>query len=144
MGGRIHYEWTSGSIPPPHYFEVRVTIAFDGSGTLECQPDYSSGNPPVWTWTFEVPSEAIGNLKSSAESALLRKEAGEAAEAVSVGGPTETITVQQRGDRIAVPVIPQLVSTIRASVPEELWTELRRRRDHYIDRAFQEPERGGG
>jgi hypothetical protein len=144
MGGSIHYEWTSGSIPPPHYFEVRVTIAFDGSGTLECQPDYPSGNPAAWTWAFEVPSEKIPNLKSLASSALLRKKAGDAAEAVSVGGPTETITVEEGGRKTSVPTIPPLVSAIRSSVPEELWTELRGRRDRYVDRTFQESGRDGG
>jgi len=138
MNGPIVYEWNPGSIPPPHYFELRVVIGADGAGTLECRPDYDFNAPPTWTWSFAVPSARLQQLDARIRAAL-RDAAGRPGPAgPAVGGAQESITVQLGGRATPVEPTTELVSAVRGAVGDDVWTELRRRRDEYVARASQE------
>lgn len=136
MDEQLVYKWNAGSVPPPHYFEVRIVIDPNGSGTLECRPDYEFNAPPVWMWSFTVPREILDKIDSKIAVALGRV-GSEEMEKPNIGGPTESITVMRANQTIQVPITSDIVSAIHDAVGKDIWTQMRNKHDQYVGRASQ-------
>lgn len=130
----LTYAWNSGSVPPPHYLEFEVVIDAQGPGRLECRPDYQMNAPPVWRWTFEVPAERAQALLRLVAASGSGSQGETGSGGPAVGGPAESVSVAGDGATRVVPATPELVQAVRAAVPDEVWADLRGRRQRYAER----------
>jgi len=91
----LHYEYRSGSLPPPGHFEYSIGIEPDGRGTMVMRPDYPSDRTPTWTEGFTITRDQLATVyRLLYESNLFvpRPPVGKT-EAAPVGGDTEWMTV---------------------------------------------------
>jgi hypothetical protein len=130
----LTYAWNSGSVPPPHYLEFEVVIDAQGAGRLECRPDYPMNAPPVWRWNFEVPRERADILVRLIAASGSRSRDETANGGPAIGGSAESISVEDDGVIRVVAATPELVQAVRAAVPDEVWADLRARRQQFVER----------
>ena len=128
--GRVVYQWDSGSVPPPHHFEIRVIVESDGAGRLWCRPDYEFNSPPQWEWDFDVSSSMVAQLQSEIAD-FSSGLASEEAEPLTVGGERGTVAIQGRDEVSEFAATDELSTVIRRAVPRTVWEDLARRRQDY-------------
>src|SRR5687768_8853812 len=59
---RVQYHWSEGSLPPPYHSEYTIRLGPGLQGEIEFQPDYPSGDTPIWIETFEIEDEDLEKL----------------------------------------------------------------------------------
>jgi hypothetical protein len=128
MDMTVTYEWNPGALPPPSYYELRVSISSRGDASVEVRPDYGFNNPPVWSWNFTLEqTQAVSLLRNIAAT----RDAGGSASIPVVGGSQETITLEEGGQSREVEAVPRLTEALRSMVPRNIWDEIEERRAAY-------------
>jgi hypothetical protein len=125
----VTYEWNPGSLPPPAYYELRISVDDGGSGTVEVRPDHAFNQPPTWTWSFALSSGDSQQLLN--EIAQQAKTSGTRSAPPSVGGPQERMTLTEDGRKREVAPFPTTVERLKAAVPQSIWEEIDGRRTAY-------------
>ena len=131
MEWRATYEWNPGSVPPPHYWEILISVGSDGAGSLECRPDHAFTDPPTWRWTFVVSRDHISTLNTALREG--QDPAATAGGPPHLGGAAESVTVTRNGSVDHLAASPELTFAIRSAVPDQLWIALRDRRTRYVE-----------
>jgi hypothetical protein len=124
----INYEWNPGSLPPPSYYELRLTIDDSGDARVEVQPDYGFNDPPVWNWSFTLSRGEVERLRHELAD---QRDVGEAGRSPAIGGPQETITLEEGGRAREITPAPGLGEALKAVVPRSIWDEIEDRRAAY-------------
>jgi len=137
----FRYEWREGSLPPPHYYEITISVSPRGEGVIVFCPDYTRHSAPVWQEHFRVPLPQLNELYQ------MMLERGVFAgrwetypeESAPVGGPLDWLEVIARGERHKAPwllrqpeAVKPLYEFIRALVPETTWARLRSLHENFI------------
>jgi hypothetical protein len=136
----LHYRWTSGTIPPPYYYEY--TIELDGlAGTLDFTADYSQHQPPVWRETFTCSPETAENLYKIMRKCHVFRKRWAQPKQLMVGGPQHFLKITRAGQVFPIPfhlthlnqaALTPLFEAIRALVPQPIWDDLMARRETQI------------
>jgi len=136
----FRYNWREGSLPPPYYYEITISVSPEGDGTIVFRPDYTRHAVPVWEEHFRVPLLQLNELY---QLMLKRGVFGGGWETYPdddcpVGGSLEWLEVIARGERHKVPwllrqpeAVKPLYAFIRALVPEVTWAKLRAQHEDF-------------
>jgi hypothetical protein len=137
----FRYEWREGSVPPPYYYEITISVSPRGEGIIVFCPDYTSRSAPAWQEHFRVPSSLLNELYQ------LMLERGVFGghwetypeEHAPEGGPLEWLEVVVRGERHKMPwlllhpeAVRPIYEFIRTLVPETIWARLRKQHEDFI------------
>jgi hypothetical protein len=136
----INYHKTAGSVPPPYYHEIRITISPSGEGEIELIPDHPAQSVPRWTESFNVDAQRLDDIygRMAAEEAFTRN--WRASSQPRVGAADETIQITADGRQAEIPskiVEGQnrskntITKAIQALVPDTLWQSLKERHRLY-------------
>ena len=71
----VQYKFTSGTVPPPDYYEYVIEIAPDGSGEIHLWWDYPQNHPEIFVELFDADPQAMHNLYLLVASAGLCQQA---------------------------------------------------------------------
>lgn len=137
----IQYEWTEGSLPPPHHYEYVITVTSSGQGQLVLLPDYPSAGVPKWTERFSLDAEELDRLYQVLKKNGLFTDDWHQLDAPPVGGSSQTLVVTAGGKRFTVedylvadqqPAAEAIYEAVNALVPQEAWDRLDGKRKQYI------------
>jgi hypothetical protein len=145
----LHYEYRSGSLPPPGHFEYSIGIEPDGRGTMVMRPDYPSDRTPTWTETFTVTHDQLATVyRLLYESNLFVPRPPARKDGVGpVGGDVEWMTVTAAGATYSVTDLVSAVQgaaanriygTVNGLVPARVRRSLFARRERY-ERDYRRP-----
>jgi hypothetical protein len=138
----VLYEWTEGSLPPPHHYEYTITIKPGGHGEVVMVPDYAASRPPTWTETFAPTPAELDNLYRLLREQGVFTRPWRAQHNPPVGGSSQTVTVTAHGRRVVMPAFvladqataaEQVDKAVRAMVPQALWDKLEAQRQQYVE-----------
>jgi hypothetical protein len=135
----LRFEHYDGSVAPPYHREWTITVAADGTGTVEYVPDYSGEGVPVYEEDFSVPRSEVAALYEELEGANLLEGHLEEASDPPIGGSVERAEITADGEQVEVPAfvdsgaapLEPASDRIEALVPEPVWRDLERRADAY-------------
>jgi hypothetical protein len=139
----IHYHRTSGSVPPPYYHEITITVSPSGEGKILLIPDYPSESVPRWTESFSVDPSRLDALYEQIVSHKALTRSWRTPSSPSPGSPDETIQINANGRQMRIPSQiarglrrqsrskDDIAKAVRALVPESLWQSLNDRHMRY-------------
>jgi len=145
----LHYEYRSGSLPPPGHFEYSIHIEPDGRGTMVMRPDYPSDRTPTWTETFTVTPEQLDSVHRLLYTSglFIPRPPARESEPPPVGGDTEWMTVTATGATYEVANLvasgpgeeaARIYAAVNALVPGRVRESLLARREGYA-RDYRRP-----
>ena len=143
---QVRYEWVAGSMPPPYHYEYTILIGPGPEGQVVFRPDYPGADTPVWTESFVVGDEALGELYSlMSERGVFTTEWSEVRYG-TVGGSLEWLRCTAGGEDYSIPcrieesaAVAAVYDAAKALVPEAVWADLLEQREQY-ERDYTEPE----
>ena len=138
----LHYEYRSGSLPPPGHFEYSIHVDPDGRGTMVMRPDYPSDRTPTWTETFTVTPEQLDTVHRllSTSGLFIPPPPARKSGPAPVGGDTEWMTVTAGGATYEVANLvasgqgeaaARIYAAVNALVPGRVRESLLARREGY-------------
>ncbi len=139
---RVVYEWTEGSLPPPHHYEYTITITPEGHGQVVMVPDYAASQPPTWTETFAPTPAELDTLYRVLREQGVFITSWRAQDDPPIGGSSQTVTVRAHGRQVVIPAFvaasqataaEQVDAGVRAIVPQALWDKLESQRKQYVE-----------
>ena len=132
------YEWASGTVPPPHHYEITIYAGPGPQGRMDFYPDY--GDTPRWEETFSIQPEAWGELYALMEQRGVFSREWKQVTRRTEGGSLQWLRGVVEGRSFSIPSQPQqaerleeVYASIRALVPERIWDEMRKKRMAYIE-----------
>ena len=136
----INYQRTAGSVPPPYYHQITITVSPSGEGEIQFIPDYPAESVPQWTESFNVDVQRLDDIYGQmvAEEAFTRS--WQTPSRPNLGSPNERIQITANGQQTEIPsqiVRDQsrsksnITKAIQALVPESLWQSLKGRHRLY-------------
>jgi hypothetical protein len=137
----IQYEWTEGSLPPPHHYEYSITVASSGQGQLVLLPDYPAAAAPKWTERFSLDADEMDRLYQVLRKNGLFRSNWRQLDAPPVGGSSQTLVVTVGGQQFTVedylvadqqPAAKAIYEAVNAIVPQEAWDRLDGKRRQYM------------
>lgn len=143
----ISYQYNSGSVPPPYYYEYTITMTPAGQGEIQLVPDHAAESVPQWTETFELDDQTIDELYSLLVSEGAFSNNWQEASPPRLGAPSEVVQITAQGQQMQIPAQvageqnrtkDKLTKAIKALVPESVWQSLKNRhtqysKEHYPD-----------
>jgi hypothetical protein len=139
----VQYEWTEGSLPPPHHYEYAITVASSGQGQLVLLPDYPTAGAPKWTERFSLDAEDMDRLYQTLKKNGLFRNDWRQLDAPPVGGSSQTLVVMAGGKQFIVedylvadqqPAAKAIYEAVNAIVPQESWDRLDGKRRQYMQK----------
>lgn len=146
---KIEYSFNIGSLPPPYHYEYTITITSDGTAALEYMMGYTRTSDNTLEYTIDIRNTPFKYLKKEIkESGLLNKRIGYLHSGeIPVGGSSEHMTIFDGSDTITyVPsypdkaydkVLERLYLKIRKCIPDNVWNEVKTKRDERMDKLSQ-------
>jgi hypothetical protein len=136
----INYQRTAGSVPPPYYHEMRITISPSGEGEIELIPDHPADSVPRWTESFNVDAQTLDDIygRMVAEEAFTRN--WQAPSQPMLGAADERVQITANGQQTEIPSRiardqsrskNTITKAVQALVPDSLWKSLKERHRLY-------------
>jgi hypothetical protein len=134
---KVEYSWRAGSMPPPHHYEIDITLGSDGQGQIVYRPDYSK--TPEWKETFTAAAGDVDKLQRLMADVGVFSKTWSEQKSPPVGGNYEWMAVTVGAEVRKTPSHPthpgrlgEVHEAIRALVPKALWDGLTAKRDEYV------------
>jgi hypothetical protein len=139
----IEYNWSEGSLPPPHHYEYLIRLLSSGPGQVVFWPDYPGfAGVPEWAERFNPSPEQLDQLyRIMLDQGLLTEEWRAEADP-PVGGSSEWMAVTADDRQIVIPAFVRteqsaaasaIYSALRSLVPDSIWEKLAEQRQEYIE-----------
>ncbi len=135
FGGTVDYG--NGSLPPPHHYEWRVTIA-ETTAEVEWRPGYDEAEP--WRQTVDVTAAQRERCYELLRDAGVF-ELGPETDEEMVGGPTGSVELVAGGrthdpgtlgtSRAGQDVLDDVVAAIEELVPADVWSGFRDQQEQW-------------
>ena len=149
----LDYSFRSGTMPPPYFYSYNILInSDDTSGFLKYAFDYSQEDNPPLEYKLTFSEEQMGKLNEAIkESKVLCEEIESVPDSLQlIGGSVQNVKIiivnpnpnlDQPPRIIETPYFPteeykegldNLYETINKLVPENIWEEIKTKKDEYI------------
>ncbi len=144
----VVYEWSTGSLPPPHYYKIIITLSATGGGKIIMIADYQS-NVPNYEKSFAVDTLELEDLYQKLVSSSIFKKTPPRRSTPIVGGELESIDILANGVHYIVPetIAPEskksftgIFTIIRKLVPSESWEDIKKFREKQFQQYHQKKD----
>ncbi|MGD9212915.1 MAG: hypothetical protein PVI90_19175 [Desulfobacteraceae bacterium] len=138
----ISYQFTSGSVPPPYYYEYTISVTSSGQGEIVLTPDHAGESVPQWTQSFELNSQALDEIYNLLVSEEAFTSNWQQPTKPRLGAPSEVVQITSQGEQLQIPaqVIKnqmrskdKVTKAIKALVPDTVWSTLKSQHNAYSD-----------
>lgn len=142
MDFQLEYFWSTGSLPPIYYYNYRISIGPETSGSIVFQAGYNGEEVPVWTETFSLSTSDLNSLYASLYQAGAFNKTWQQMEDTPAGGSVDSLEVTAYANAYAIPSyiddedqsrdMHAVYGEIEALVPKEIWDDLYAKHDAYV------------